>query len=224
MNAPRKALFIIGSPRRERSTSSVLASNLSARLQAEGLSVERHFAVFPRPSAGELQRLARAVDEADLLVLVFPLYVDQLPAGVVAALEHIHAERHDRVVKTRWLSAIVNCGFPEASQNDTALSIVRRFAELDGMEWLGGLSRGMGGAIAGRPLEKAGMGARGVGPALDLAATALSRGLTIPPRAIELMATPPYPDWIYRLFGNIDWYRQAGRHGTAAALRSKPAR
>lgn len=218
MTTSGHALMIVGSPRRKKSTSYVLASSLAARLRENGWTTGEAFAVFPRPDEAECNELTQAVDEADLVVVACPLYVDQLPAGVVAALEQLHLRRDGRTVKPRGLAAIVNCGFPEAHHNDTSLAILKRFAELDGFEWRGGLSRGMGGAIAAQPLETVRIGARGVDRALKMAANALARGESIPALAREVISTPPFPKWAYRFLGNIDLYRLAMRAGVAGRM------
>ena len=213
MSERKRALLIVGSPKRRESTSHVLASALADRLGTRGWETEEIFAVMPRPRDADMAALAAAVDAADLVVVVCPLYVDQLPAGVIAALEQIHARRDERSAKPRRLAGIVNCGFPESVHNDTALAVLKRFAELDGLEWAGGLSRGMGGAIAGRPLEKVGRVAFGVPEALDLAAEALARGAPVPADAMSRMATPPIPKWLYLTMGNLGWLLNAFRNG-----------
>ncbi len=116
----------------------------------------------------------------------------------------------------------MNCGFPEASQNRTALAICRRFAAEAGFEWAGGLALGMGEAIGGRPLKEAGGMVRRIVKALDLAGDALALGHPIPEEAVRLMAKPLVPRWLYILMGNRGWKKRAANHGTTDALNARP--
>ena len=110
----------------------------------------------------------------------------------------------------------MNCGFPEAAHNATALAICKRFAAEAGFEWAGGLALGMGEAIGGRPLEKTGGMLRNVRKALEMSAAALAEGQPLPEKAARLMAAPLVPRWLYMLIGNLRWRRQAKNTGPDA--------
>jgi hypothetical protein len=120
------------------------------------------------------------------------------------------------------LAAIVNSGFPEARQSDVALAICRLFARQAGFEWAGGLALGAGEALGGRPLAQLGGMVRHVTRALDLAAAALAAGQAIPREAVELMARPLFPRWLYLLAGQFGWRKEARKHGTTKQLRARP--
>ncbi len=93
---------------------------------------------------GQIEFLA-AVDRANLILLVFPLYIDSLPFLMMKSLEvmaeHISARSQE---SPKRLFAIANNAFPEAHHNAVALSICRRFAAETGMIWTGGLALGAG--------------------------------------------------------------------------------
>ncbi len=116
----------------------------------------------------------------------------------------------------------MNSGFPEASQNATALRICRRFADEARFEWAGGIALGGGEAIGGRPLAKVGGMARNVVRALDLAASELAAGRPVPEAAIRLMARPLVPTWLYLLFGRRGWRRRAARHHAGDRMDARP--
>ena len=145
-----------------------------------------------------------------MLVLAFPLYIDSLPAPVIAALELIAKQRKSNPSsKTQRLAVIVNNGFPEATQNNTALAICKRFAVETGVEWAGGLSLGGGGPIEGKSLKDAGFLARNVRKALDLAANDLLEGRAVSWEAVDLMGKPLVPKWLYLFVANYGWKKQA---------------
>ena len=223
MSALKRVVLLVGSPRGPRSTSASLGQYLLDRLAEGGVAGETFMAIPATASAANTGALLAAVDQADLLVLTFPLYVDQLPAPLIAALEAIAAHRQSlgephgcRVM------AIGNSGFPEAAQIAAALAVCRRFAAEAGFDWAGGLALGGGAAIGGRPLDKAGGVARGVIRALDATATALANGEDIPESAVAAMARPLYPAAMMPLFGGLGWWVQARRYGAQWRLNARP--
>ena len=158
-----------------------------------------------------------------LLILATPLYADSLPSGVTRLLEIVAAKGDRRPDHGgRRFAALINCGFPEARQCDTAIAICRCFAREAGMEWAGGLALGGGESIGGRPLKEAGGVAKNARKALDLAAEALSEGRQVPGEAVSLMARPTIPAWMYTVIGDIGWRLKARRRGTGTRMKDRP--
>jgi multimeric flavodoxin WrbA len=219
---PRRAVLLVGSPRTRKSTSAALGNYLFEQLARRGVQSEV-LQVYTAFSSTE--RRAQALEKlkaADLVVLAFPLYVDSLPAPVIAALESIAAERRGQPTGQR-LAAIANCGFPEASHNDTALAICGEFARQSGYAWAGGLALGGGeGVVHGTPLEQLDGRAIPIKKSLELAADALAAGESIPTAARELLAKPAVPSWLYRLFGAYGWRQQAGHYGMRRRIKERP--
>ena len=163
------------------------------------------------------------MDEAGVLMLVFPLYVDSLPAQLTYALECIAERRRGGPLrKDQRLAVVVNCGLPEPYQNDTALAICRQFAKEARFAWAGGLALGAGPALAPSPLEKQSRRAHNVMRALDLAAAALAEGQPIPEQAVSLMAKPLVPRWAYLFVGTARWHIRARTHGAWRNLAARP--
>jgi multimeric flavodoxin WrbA len=220
---PRTAALVVGSAKaKATSVSENLARALSARLEAEGVTIAIHAATdFLREERA--RSAASAVAAADLFVLVTPLYVDAFPALATHALEYIAAARSGSPVPAQF-AAIVNCGFPEPEHIRTALRIARHFAAAAQYDWAGGLPLGGGGAVNPRtPLDAQHGPAMHVRSALDLAAPCLARGDAIATDAIEQMAASPMPDAAYRLLGDLGWRYQVYKNGLAqAALRARP--
>ncbi len=219
----RNALLFIGSPKGLKSTSYALGNALAGRLEKGGMTVERMVVGSALHSDEGLAKMQRAVETADLVIFSFPLYVDELPAPLIRAAELIaeHRAAHPPV-KPQKLMAIVQCGFPEPFHNQAACAIMRRFAKEAGFAWAGALAMGMGGAVAGRPLEKAGGMLKNVVKALDVASEALLAGRAIPEQAAELMAKPLFPKWMYLTVGNWGFRKEAKKHGAKARLYDRP--
>lgn len=224
-----KALLIIGSPRGKASVSRALGGHLLGRLQAGGLDAEEISVGAVLGSSERRHALYKAADAADIIIVSFPLYVDQLPAPVIQTLDLLAERRRGAMGMTPWpgplvqrLVAIVQSGFPETSQNRPAVDIMRQYAKEAGFRWAGGLALGMGGAVGGRSLEKRGGMLRNVVKALDLAADALVAGGGIPDEAAALMAKPLMPVWFYRAAANWGFRRQLKRNGARKRAADRP--
>ncbi|MDJ0796145.1 MAG: hypothetical protein QNJ51_04795 [Calothrix sp. MO_167.B12] len=206
LDAPGRALLIVGSPRvKSPSTSGVLGGYVLNQLkqrgwETESLTLRGHLL----QGKGQTEFLA-AVDRADLILLVFPLYIDSLPFLMMKSLEvmaeHICARPQE---SPKRLFAIANNGFPEAHNNAPALAICRQFAADTGMIWSGGLSMGAGLALFnGQSIEEAQrkvLPVKHVIQALDIASAALANGQIVPPEAAKLMAKIPIPFMPFRLW------------------------
>jgi hypothetical protein len=203
-----KALLINGSPHRAAAASRVILDTLKAKLGP------RH---EYRMIEVVTQREALPEDlEADLLVLAFPLYVDSLPSPVLDWLiscERLRSEtsRSGGALKPQAMIAVVNCGFYEGVQNESALAIVANFCARAGIQWRGGLGIGSGGMMKGvesapenmfikRPVSRA---------ITELAELALdpSRG----PRVIY--ASHAFPRRLYIAAAHSGWRHDARANG-----------
>lgn len=233
----RHTLLLVGSPRTRKSTSYALGRYLLDQLNSKGVETQTIYLYTTLNNPGRMSKLYAALDATDLVVLAFPLYVDSLPAPVTTALERIASRRittnnvpaggpsssqRDPCDRIR-ITAIANCGFPEARHNQTALAICAEFARQAGYEWLGGLALGGGeGIVHGTNLSELDGRATFIRQSLDIAAQALANGEPIPHAARALMAKPVIPVWLYSLFGGYGWRQQARRWGTHDRLKARP--
>ena len=214
-----RAVLLVGSAKPPgTSTSDVLGRYLLARLAERHVAAQVFF-TGRSPSSRVERKLEAALADADLFVLATPLYVDSLPYLVTRALESI--ARTPRTTPCTF-AALINCGFPEAAQCETAIEIARAFARRAGFDWAGGLALGQGGAIDGRHLEDRGAMTRHVRAALDLAAAALLERSPIPSEAVSLMARPMMPAVVYTVIGNLGWKIQARKNGVSRRLGARP--
>jgi len=154
------------------------------------------------------------VAAADLILLVAPLYVDSLPAPVIAAFERIAEARSclARKVKAPGFAVLIHCGFIEPAQNRTAVEVCREFADAAGFPWFGALTLGGGG-----------MPARRIKRALEQARDALAKDSPVPDTLRQRAERPVMPRWVYILGGNAMWRRVAKKQGvTKANLSARP--
>ena len=206
---PTHAALLIGSPRGASSTSNALATFLGEKLQERGVAIEKVFISRCLGSDKSREEMFQLVDNSDLIILAFPLYVDSLQSQVVKTLELIAEHEKGRQPGRKSFVAISNSGFPEARHNNTALAVCRIFARQVGYKWAGGLAMGGGGIISGLPLEKVGGRVRNQTKALEIAAESLAQGDAIPEKAVTLMSKLGIPRWMYIWMGNRGWKSEA---------------
>jgi hypothetical protein len=223
MSKYKKAVLLIGSPKGERSSSVSLGNYLVSKLEVSGIVFEKAFIHRLVNREEKIQSLFEMINNADLIILSFPLYVDSLPAPVIKAMELIKEEQQKlENKKSKDFIAICNSGFPEASQSTIALQICKIFSKACGFNWKGGIAIGGGGAISGRPLEGIGGMVRFIIAGLDITAQAIIEGKEIPKEAIELFSKQFIPRSLYIYGGNLGWRLQARRLGAGKKIKDKP--
>ncbi|MCK5124631.1 MAG: hypothetical protein KAR42_00100 [candidate division Zixibacteria bacterium] len=222
MNQVKRILLLVGSAKQTISTSELIGTYLIERLQSNGYETETLFA-HKLLKSNSWERLLSSTDRADIIVIAFPLFVDCLPYSVIKSLEQIAGHRQAKSeLKEQTLVCLANCGFPEQHHNDTAIAICRQFAREAGFKWAGALSLGGGEAIGGQPLFKIKRTTKNVMKALDLTAEAIALGHPVPQEAIDSMAKPMVPKWIYLLMGGWGWKRRAKKNRVLKTILHRP--
>ena len=212
-----RTLALIGSPAGAKSTSEQLARYMLDALAHAGHRTERLVVQkLLRTDDGEGQLLA-AVAAADTVLLVFPVYVDAIPAPLTRLMARIAAVHRNVAASDKRLAAVVQCGFPEQIHTRPALAICERFAVGAGFEWIGGIGFGMGGMMGGRPLDKAPRPIRRVVESLDELVAACRDGRPLPATADGRLARPFIPRWFYTFMGNRSFKKRAGANGLSRA-------
>ncbi len=223
MKLNKRVLLLIGSPKQQPSTSQSLGTYLIEKMQPQGAAAQTLFVHKSLRTRDRRDNLLKAVNQAHLIVIAFPLYIDCLPSSVIKMMEIVAKDRRQKqALPAQRLVCIVNNGFPEPHQNDTAVAICRQFAKQTGFDWAGSLVLGGGEAINGKPLKEVKAMARNIIKSLDMAAVALSSGSSIPKDAQILMAKGIVPHWLYRWLGKIKWNSDAKKHAVHRKLYTRP--
>lgn len=224
MNPPRQALILVASPQAHKSVSHSLGTTLSLELSKRSVAAPLAYVSFPKQSAPSIAHLHALMDASDILIFLFPLTLDQPPACLVKVLEDYSSHRRAQPLdRQQVVVAICHSRFPEAHQNDPALAIMRRFAELEGLGWLGGLALGGNSALpAGKPLSASSFAGHHALKALEKAATSLSRGLPVSQKAVRLMRREPIPARLYTW--GLNWFvrQKAKKAGTLPRIQARP--
>jgi multimeric flavodoxin WrbA len=218
---PRRALAFIGSHKPDgTSTSEALAGALLDALAARGWEVSRlHVRRAARAGREDARRLVEAAAAADLLILASPIYVDTLPAGVLAGLS---ALVDAGLPRPPALLPLLQCGFPERVHTTPALELLSAAARRMGAPWAGHLATGGGGALAGAELTRpAGRGWQQA-KAIQQAADALDRGEPVPAEVSAGFGEPVVGAAVYRILGDLGWIRMAWGSGVVGRLWATP--
>jgi hypothetical protein len=168
-------------------------------------------------------RLIVALDNADIIILTFPLYWESLPSHLIKGLELIREHYNNSTLKKKKkFYTIVNNGFPEPWHNEISIEICRQFCIEMGFEWNGALNIGGGAAVNGKPLDETGGMTYRLRETLDMAAKAIDNGEPVPMEVESRLKNPLYPAWFNLVFGGLGWRRQAKKKGVKTSLKAKP--
>jgi len=201
------ALLLIGSAKPAgTSTSEALGRGLTDALTTLGWSCETLHVHRVSYGPHAPRTLCDAVDKTDLIIIATPVYVDSLPALMTQALERIATHRKSQPTPHPCrVTAIINCGFPEASHCDLSLDICEQFSRHAHTQWVGGLAVGEGGAIDGRPLNDLGGMVRHAHNALKQAAEAIHQDRPITAASHTLARKPIIPGRLYTFLAQRGW-------------------
>ena len=221
MNDLRQVFILTGSTRGGRTTSQSVGEYLAERLTERGVQSEAMRVRDALKSEQGIADMLAAIERADVFVLVFPLFISNLPAMAIRALEII-AERRGESGARKPFIAICQGGYPEARQSEAALAVCQQFAREAGFEWAGGLAFGGGAVIGGQPLESMGAMTKYPRQALDMTAEAIARGQPVSAEAVETAAKLLFPTWLIPPLLNAVMLLRLCQHGVLKNFRAKP--
>lgn len=207
----KRIALLSASPKvdQEWAVSNLLAQRGEALLKSEQSDV----VIIPVRHALMHHETAVAFDlmqEADAIVMIFPLYFFCLPAMLTRFLQDFAVQR-PMATKASAVYAIVNCGFPEPEINQEAMRVVEIFARRTGRSFGGGVMIGCGGMVLGA------QGApfmRTVMASIDDLFARVKREAAVQD-LIEVpiaVVVPKFPRKLYFLAGNAGWRSSARKN------------
>jgi hypothetical protein len=186
-------VLVVDGSRRPKSNTGAIARDLEARLQRAGQTVDLwrvpKWSAGPETTAEALEKLA----EADAVVLVAPVYLDELPAVTQHLLEEVWERRAELDGHAPLFYGIAHSGFPEPIQRRAELRSMRFFAEQMGWTWMGGIGFGGTSPIDGRPLDEAGMFSKQLRKVLPLAVADVAAARPLSPETTARADKSPFP-------------------------------
>jgi len=139
-----KITVLNGSPKMSAGISGLIIKQMEKHLD---INIDVYNAIhLVRQDELKKETIAKIFD-CDALLIIFPLYVDSLPAPLIKVLTAMERISKEISVKPQVYS-IVNCGFYEASQNTLALEMIKSFALRVELPWGYGIGIGGGGMLS----------------------------------------------------------------------------
>lgn len=186
-------VLVIAGSRRPKSNTGAIARDLGSGLTAAGCEAEVWR--VPRWSAGReaTDKAMQKLRDADVVVLVAPSYLDELPAVTQRLLEDVWERRAELRGHAPLFYGVAHSGFPEPIQRRAELRSMRFFADQMGWAWMGGVGFGGTSPIDGRPLDEAGMFSRQLCKVLPLVAADIAAGRPFSPQTIRRSEKSPFP-------------------------------
>ena len=182
---------INGSPRLENSVSELIIKQIS---KISGEPIKTFYSI--KITNGETSHdVFTEILHSDILLIVFPLYVDSMPSHLIEFLSRLEVSATTSTNKPK-IFTVVNCGFYEAVHTELVVDMLRHFANRSGFLWGYGIGIGGGGMLAsmGDNLQK--------GPLSNIynKLCDLCNNLNNDRTMENVFITPGIPRFLYRFF------------------------
>ncbi len=215
-----RIVAINGSPKAKESVSGLLIEKMEELLAVKIDVAQAVRLIRPEKAPETVLETIAGMLTADVLLLVFPLYVDSLPAPLIRLLTLLEQAAKSARAPLPKVYAICNCGFYEAEHARLALRMARHFALRSGFPWGYGIGIGCGG------LAYALSNNMGKGPAATLYTALCTLGQAIRDNngseREDVFVTPKIPRFLYKLGGNMGWRQMAKANGVRDQLSARP--
>lgn len=140
-----KIALIDASPKINNSASSILLEELKYFLvqgKIDLIEIGLHTSMLS-------EEIVKQLKNADIWIFALPLYVDGIPGHLLSCFIQIENRINDICKKyTKNVYSIVNCGFYEGEQTESALHILENWCCKAQLNWCGGVGVGGGGSLA----------------------------------------------------------------------------
>ena len=226
---------INGSPKAKGSVSGLLIEQIEQMMQTT-ITV---FQARKMTRQNDLSQELDTIRNADILLVVFPLYIDSLPAALIEALSLLEEAGLSGDKSPLRVYALCNCGFYEAQHTSLALQMIKRFAIRTAQNWGFGIGIGCGGILLSQSENMAKGPTANVYAALnELCNDMAGKGMTSGgfadmgtasyaasangSRRENLLITPKLPRFLYKLGGNMGFSQMAKKSGVRNTIDAKP--
>lgn len=186
-----KVMILNGSPRAPKSNSKKYSEIFMkySRLQCDYFNITK---------TNHLKLIAEMEKYSDVII-VFPLYADSLPVGLLNFLKNLE----DNLPAQRpVISILINCGFLEYEQNSVAVNMIRYFCRLNNFPIGSILMLGSGEAILETPFRYIAV------RAIKRLSESVNKG-----NYKDITATMPLPKWLFKMAARSYWIRYGKKFG-----------
>ena len=196
-----KIIIINGSPKTIKSNSEILGNYLFPLLKEN--NIKKYYSIYFQLN----DKTKNEIYNSNVLIFIFPLYVDGIPSNLLKLL--VKFEKENVVRPETKIYCIVNNGFYEGKQNFLALLHMKNWCKKVNAKWGQGIGIGSGELLPYLKKFKLGQG-----PLKNLEKTLniLSRNILTLNSDKNIYITPNWPRSLYFIQGSISWILKARKN------------
>ena len=196
-----KIIIINGSPKTIKSNSEILGNYLFPLLKEN--NIKKYYSIYFQLN----DKTKNEIYNSDVLIFIFPLYVDGIPSNLLKLL--VNFEKENVVRPKTKIYCIVNNGFYEGKQNFLALLHMKNWCKKVNAKWGQGIGIGSGELLPYLKNFKLGQGPlRNLEKTLNI----LSRNILTLNSDKNIYITPNWPRSLYFIQGSISWILKARKN------------
>lgn len=196
-----KIIIINGSPKTVKSNSEILGNYLFPLLKEN--NIKKYYSIYFQLN----DKTKNEIYNSDVLIFIFPLYVDGIPSNLLKLL--IKFEKENVVRPETKIYCIVNNGFYEGKQNFLALLHMKNWCKKVNAKWGQGIGIGSGELLPYLKKFKLGQGPL---KNLEKILNRFSRNILTLNSDKNIYINPNWPKSLYFIQGSISWILKARKN------------
>lgn len=196
-----KITIINGSPKTVKSNSEILGNYLFPLLKEN--NIKKYYSIYFQLN----DKTKNEIYNSDVLIFIFPLYVDGIPSNLLKLL--VKFEKENIVRPETKIYCIVNNGFYEGKQNFLALLHMKNWCKKVNAKWGQGIGIGSGELLPYLKKFKLGQGPL---KNLEKILNRLSRNILTLNSDKNIYINPNWPKILYFIQGSISWILKARKN------------
>ena len=196
-----KIIIINGSPKTLKSNSEILGNYLFPLLKEN--NIKKYYSIYFQLN----DKTKNEIYNSDVLIFIFPLYVDGIPSNLLKLL--VKFEKENVVRPKTKIYCIVNNGFYEGKQNFLALLHMKNWCKKVNAKWGQGIGIGSGELLPYLKKFKLGQGPL---KNLEKILSRFSRNILTLNSDKNIYINPNWPKSLYFIQGSISWILKARKN------------
>lgn len=196
-----KIIIINGSPKTVKSNSEILGNYLFPLLKEN--NIKKYYSIYFQLN----DKTKNEIYNSDVLIFIFPLYVDGIPSNLLKLL--VKFEKENVVRPKTKIYCIVNNGFYEGKQNFLALLHMKNWCKKVNAKWGQGIGIGSGELLPYLKKFKLGQGPL---KNLEKILNRLSRNILTLNSDKNIYINPNWTKILYFIQGSFSWILKARKN------------
>lgn len=196
-----KITIINGSPKTVKSNSEILGNYLFPLLKEN--NIKKYYSIYFQLN----DKTKNEIYNSDVLIFIFPLYVDGIPSNLLKLL--VKFEKENVVRPETKIYCIVNNGFYEGKQNFLALLHMKNWCKKVNAKWGQGIGIGSGELLPYLKKFKLGQGPL---KNLEKILNKFSRNILTLNSDKNIYINPNWPKILYFIQGSFSWILKARKN------------